>query len=664
MSGLTAATPAVWALRLRRLPLDPAALAAWAAPFVVVLYLALHNGGYDVVLRSQVGIAAWWIVLLGAVVGVLPAVRLGAAAWAGLALLTGFVAWTALSLGWTESHERTAVELGKVAAYLGLFALALAAQGRVAMRHAINGVAAAIAVVGLLAVLYRLHPTWFSATDTDRFFPQNRRRLNYPLGYWNALAALMAVGLPLVLQAAGTARLLATRALAAAAIPVMALCAFLTVSRGGLGMVAVGVFVYLALSPERLFRIATALAAGAGAAILMLAADRRSGVTDALTGAAARHQSDQVLRLVVLVCAGVALVQVAIALVERHAGPPAWAVVPRRRAGVPAGGALAVAVAVFLVAGGPGWASDQWNQFRSASSSPAAEQSTAFSRLHNVSSNGRYQYWQLAAKARDGAPLKGTGSGTFEFLWSRDGTVGSGFVRDAHSLWMETQGELGWIGFLLIAGFFALVLATGAVRALREPDPHRRLVLAAATAGVAAFAAAAAVEWVWEMAVLPAIVLLLAAVLLSGGSPRWVRLASVARERRGLSRLALALVALPAVVAIAIPLATTTAVRDSQAAVRDGQLADGLEAARTAAAIEPSASTPDLQQALIFERAGALDKAAAYARNATRAEPTNWRPWLTLSRIEAERGRARTSVAALRRARELDRRSPMFARTP
>ena len=48
------------------------AIAAWTLAFSVVFYLALSNGGYDTIVRSQVGIAVWWIVLLGALAGVLP----------------------------------------------------------------------------------------------------------------------------------------------------------------------------------------------------------------------------------------------------------------------------------------------------------------------------------------------------------------------------------------------------------------------------------------------------------------------------------------------------------------------------------------------------------------------------------------------------------------
>jgi hypothetical protein len=83
-----AAVPRAVALRV---PAQPwAALTAWALSFAAVFYLALRGGGYDVVVRDQVGILVWWIVVLVAVAGLLPSLtRLG---WAALALLAAWAA--------------------------------------------------------------------------------------------------------------------------------------------------------------------------------------------------------------------------------------------------------------------------------------------------------------------------------------------------------------------------------------------------------------------------------------------------------------------------------------------------------------------------------------------------------------------------------------------
>src|SRR5215207_1595820 len=219
-------------LEMARHDLGPA-LVGSVLPFALVLHLALRGGGYDRVVYSEVGIAVWWVLLLGALVGVLPAARISRAGWVALALLFGFVVWTALGITWSESAERSAAEAGRMAAYLGVFALALTAQDRDGTRRTINAVAAAIVLIGLLALLSRLHPAWFPPNDAAQHLPEVGNRLNYPLDYWNGLAALMAIGIPLVLRAALHARHLAIQVLAAAALPAMALTAYYTFSRGG-----------------------------------------------------------------------------------------------------------------------------------------------------------------------------------------------------------------------------------------------------------------------------------------------------------------------------------------------------------------------------------------------------------------------------------------------
>jgi cytochrome c-type biogenesis protein CcmH/NrfG len=65
----------------------------------------------------------------------------------------------------------------------------------------------------------------------------------------------------------------------------------------------------------------------------------------------------------------------------------------------------------------------------------------------------------------------------------------------------------------------------------------------------------------------------------------------------------------------------------------------------------------------VFEAAGELGAAARAARAATRNEPTDWQTWLTLARIDAERGANGQGLAALRRARQLNPRGSVFQTT-
>ncbi|MEA2493576.1 MAG: hypothetical protein QOJ29_1487 [Thermoleophilaceae bacterium] len=640
---------------------DPPAIAAWTLAFAVVAYLALSNGGYDTVVRSQVGVAVWWVVLLGALAGILPG-RIGKAGWVAIGLLTGFAFWNLLATGWSESAERSTIELGRIAAYLGVLVLALALQGRAAARHTINGLACAIGGVTLLAVLSRLHPQWFPVNDHFEFLgPASARKLSYPLNYWNALAAFAAMGVPLLLGVAVGARTLAGQAVAAAALPLSALCIYLTISRGGALALVVGVIVFVAFVPRRLEAFTTLGVAGIASAILLSAVSQRDALQDGLPTATAIHQGTQMIWLVLIVCGGVALLQVAIGLAARHVERPAVLRPGRAATALGAVALVAVVCVVGVAAGAPAKINDRWQEFKAPVGTVASGgEDNVFSRLQGANGNGRYEFWQAAIHANQSAPWKGIGPGTFEFWWSRHGTT-KGFVRDAHTLYFETLGETGIIGFALLIGLLAFLLGTAVVRSLRAP-PGLRIWIAAAVGGLASFLASAAFEWVWEMAAIACAVMAMGAVILAGRDDAEVLEGERAepQPRRSVPRASLALLAVLALGAVAVPMAGALATADSRDAAAQGQLSVALEDSRTAARVQPYAATPQLQRALVLEQSGALPAAAGAAKAATAAEPTNWRTWFILARIDARRGDARAAIAALRTARRLNPRSGLL----
>jgi hypothetical protein len=643
--------------------IDPPALAAWMLAFALVTYLALSNGGYDAVVRSQVGVAVWWIVLLGALAGLLPA-RIGVAGWVGIALLAGFAAWTALGIGWSESAERSATEMARVATYLGVLVLAIAVQGRTAARHTINGLACAIGLVTALAVLSRLHPQWFPANDHIDFLTGSERKLSYPLNYWNALAALVAMGIPLLLAVALGARSLVGQAVSAATLPLSALCVYLTISRGGALALTAGILVFLLLVPRRLDALATLLVAGAGSAILISAASQRDALQDGIPTATAIDQGTEVIWLALIVCGGVALLRVALGLAERHVERPAVLAPGRRGTTFYGLAALVVVVIVGVGLGAPGEINDRWQDFKAPNGAVApGSQDNVFSRLQAANGNGRYQFWQSARDANATDRLKGIGPGTFEFWWSRHAT-NPGFVRDAHTLYFETLGETGIIGLGLLGGLLIWLLGTALLRSLQAP-PGLRLWIAAAAGGLAAFMTSAAFEWVWEMAAIAVAVMALGAVILVGREEGPVGRAETAStpRRQVAPRVILAVLAVLALIAVVVPLAAATSTRDSRDAAREGRLGAALADSRTAERLQPYAATPHLQRALVLEEAGTLDPAAAAARAATKDEPTNWRTWLVLARLDARRGRGRAAVDELRTARRLNPHFSVFAVT-
>jgi hypothetical protein len=631
--------------------IDWGAVAAPLLGFALVVYLGLEGGGYDPLVHDQAGIAIWWIVLLGVLVGALPRRELSPIGWLALGLLGAFAAWTAFSLIWTESPDRTSAELARMATYLGVLVLALFVCDAGGARRTIGAVGAGIAVISIVALLSRLHPAWFPEADqTAQFLSGGRDRLSFPLNYWNALAGLIAIGLPLVLELASRAKAIPLRALAAALLPAMALAAFLTLSRSGIAAAIVALALFLALTSDRLGKALTLLPAAGGSAILIAAADRRDAFQEGLLNAAAHQQGDEMVPIVLGVCLAVGAIQAGISFALQKGMRPRRTFPSRRQAGIAAGTGLVVALIALAAIDAPGRASDAWAEFKQEGGPGDGTE-----RLTSFAGQSRYQLWGSALDQNATKPLTGTGPGTFEFWWAREGDEEE-TVRDAHSLYMQTLGELGVVGLALLAGFLLTLFAAGARRLLRLDDPDRPMY-AAAIAGSAAFCITATFDWMWQIPVLPVALLLLAAVLLAP--------ARISAATRGVLaklplRLAVVAVAVAAVVAIAIPLASTSLVRESEANVREGDLIGALEAARDAQSVQPGAATPRLQQALVLEEMGALRAAVAAARAATERESTNWRTWLVLARIEAALGEAGQAVRDYRRAKSLNPHFSLF----
>lgn len=628
-------------------------MAVWAICFGLVVYLGMNGGGYDPIVHDGVGIAIWWIALAGVAVGALPRRRVGTAAWVALGLLAAFVAWTGLSLGWTESASSTSADLARLAGYLGIFAFAVFTRVSRETERLIRAVAAGIVVVTVVALLSRLHPAWFpEAGQTANFIADSRERLSYPVDYWNGLAALVAIGLPLVLEVATGARTVLLRAIAAAALSAMVLTLFFTLSRGGIASAVIALGIYFAISTDRLPKLLTALIAGGGGAILILAATHRNTLQKGLDNFVAHQQGDEMLTLVLVVCLVVGLIQAGLSYALLNEKRPRWTFVSRRQS---LGAAIAGGLVVLVLAGAfdvPGHASDGWQEFKRGDGPGSGT-----GRLGSVGGESRYELWKAALDENSTKPVTGTGSGTFELWWARHGRTGES-VRDTHSLYLQTLGELGIVGFALLAGFLVTLFAVGGRRIL-QASAARRSRLGAALAGCAAFCLTAVVDWVWQIPVLAIALLLLASLLVTGED----RADPQGRASLGAPlRIGFAVVAIVAIVAIAIPLATTMLLRDSEAAARAGRLVEARDRARTAQNVQPDAAAPRLQQALVLEQQGELDPAAAAAREAIERESENWRNWLVLSRIEAERGRAVASVHAYRQAKSLNSQSPLFDR--
>ena len=193
------------------------------------------------------------MVLAGVAVGALPRQRFGPLAWCALGLLAAFVVWTALSLVWTESAEKTAADLARVATYLGVFVLASVARAPRGRRRLLPAMGAGIAVVAIVGLLSRLHPAWFpEAVDTARILADattgspSRSTTGTGWRHWSRSGCRCCSSSP-----AASARWPCARS-AAAAVPALLLTVYFTISRGGIGASCVAVAVYLAFASDRL----------------------------------------------------------------------------------------------------------------------------------------------------------------------------------------------------------------------------------------------------------------------------------------------------------------------------------------------------------------------------------------------------------------------------
>src|SRR4051794_22057980 len=129
---------------------------AFIGTFAVLLYYALRGGSYDVVARQEEAIAVWWLIGLGWAAGVLPRFRRPRGSKLPLLALAGLIAWTALSLIWTDSDSRTLAELARDLHYAGVILLVWSLFGDDTWRAAAAGLITAAVAVTALSLASRL----------------------------------------------------------------------------------------------------------------------------------------------------------------------------------------------------------------------------------------------------------------------------------------------------------------------------------------------------------------------------------------------------------------------------------------------------------------------------------------------------------------------------
>ena len=327
-----------------------------------------------------------------------------------------------------------------------------------------------------------------------------------------------------------------------------------------------------------------------------------------------------------------------------------------RRFRIAAVAAAIVGAAVALVLSDP---IDRLERFKAIPT--LEENATIQAHLASGSGNGRWQLWESALDQFAANKGIGEGAGTYEAWWAENGTVVV-FVRDAHSLFLETLGELGLVGFVLLAGALLTGLAVGIRRCLLA-EPELRVALRRAGQRLRRMAPRGRNRLDlgidrrhlgWDRVPrTPRRDRPPPRTARRGGAGRGARPASRPRWSRSRSSSLQG-----------IPLLAQSAIGRSQSAVRTGDAETALDAAQAAQRFQPWASSTHLQRALVEELRGDLRAARTAIERALDLDERDWRLWLVDARIETKLENFDEAELSLRRAVELNPRSPRFSTLP
>jgi O-Antigen ligase len=465
--------------------------AAAAAALGVVGGLAFDAGGYFPTAYLEGGAVA--LAALGVLLAVqLPRYALSAHALAGLGALALLAAWTGLSAAWSPAPDSALADMQRDLLYVALFGLGLLAAG--SGRHAVLLGYVVLAVIVAIVCAGLLHG------DTGD-------RLSYPLTYWNAFGALAAVGVVLAAGIGSDPRTpVLVRALSGAAVVPLADAVYLSLSRGTWLALMVGAVVLVALGAHRGSLLLTVGVSGAAATLAILGGPvvLLTAIAGGLIAAIAAGRSSpllmqalhRVVRPLLFALAALAVLAALLGYAVKADAVEGHTDRALRSAG--------------------DFVSRQWQDFLRPTT--GVDRGPARPARLTTAKGTRSDLYRVAFDGFEANPLRGDGAGGFTVRWMQQRRVYEQ-VRDAHSLELETLGELGAVGGLLLLAFL-VTLGWAAVSARMRPAALPRSHAAAVGAACSVWVAHSAVDWDWQMPALTGCIFVLAATLYPVGRRR------------------------------------------------------------------------------------------------------------------------------------------------
>jgi hypothetical protein len=592
-------------------------------PGALTVYFAFDSGGYFPASPAFAAIVLVVVLVLRVTLVEEPFAgfsrRLGVAAVA----LGGFALWALASGLWSDTSARALIEFDRAFMYvLVLVLFGSLARSSARLRVMAGSVAVGVVVVAVVALATRLAPDHFHPS-----VPSIGSALNYPLTYSNALGILCVLGGILSLYFTTSVREpLAARVAGAAALPMLATTVYLTLSRGPVAAAFVGIAAYVLIGRPR--GLLPALVAVVPTSAIAIASAYQHPVLTARNPAreAVAHSGHKVALVVALCVAGAALVRLAVTPLDRRLAEFSLPAGSRRP--VIAGAwlvAILAFVAIGLAAHAPSRISDQYHRF--VDTAEAGPNDDVRASVFNPDNRGLIDNWSVALKALGNRPFSGQGAGTYEVYWNehRPAKQAGYNVTDAHSLYLETLGELGIVGFLLLATVVVSILA--ALLRIRRRQNHT--LYAALFAVALAWAVHAGVDWDWEMPAVTVGVLALGAVGLAAHRGQ----EDVTWVPQGL-RVTIGVLLLATLAAPALLFASQRQLNDSLDALRARNCSVATD--RAEASIKTLSIRPEPYEVLAIcqQRQGRTRFGVLALERAVKRDPDNWRYHYELAALE------------------------------
>ncbi len=312
------------------------------------------------------------------------------------------------------------------------------------MRAVALGLLALFGAVLLWALLGKVIPNL--VPDGERI-----ARLREPLDYWNALALVGAMTLPLALWAAVRREhpLAPARgrpwSLAFAAVVVV----LLTYSRGGVVVALLAPAAYIALTRKRVEAAAALVVALVPAALLSLWAFQQPGLVEDGQPYDERLREGLWFAIGLLLAGAVVagLAYLGVTHEDRWRSRVSVRLSRRQRRRARGSCPSRSSSSLFLVADPIDRARDSYREF----TNPVTSAGTGPERLRDFGSNSRWTWWGEAWQLWEDNPVAGTGAGTFS-LARRPLRTNTTVATEPHNLALQFLSETGLVGFLLAAG--------------------------------------------------------------------------------------------------------------------------------------------------------------------------------------------------------------------